>query len=106
MQVTRFLDTPELLLGPAALSLTGSQSPPSASSTSGLIDPGARKRLLRHLEACAAELDLDFGHAAAKMAAQGGPGSSQMAAHLAAITASMASPPSSPGGMDACMDDR
>ncbi|XP_034254264.1 transcription factor HES-1-like [Thrips palmi] len=89
-EVTRFLDTPELLLGPAALSLTGSQSPPSASSTSGLIDPGARKRLLRHLEACAAELDLDFGHAAAKMAAQGGPGSSQMAAHLAAITASMA----------------
>ncbi|XP_052122294.1 uncharacterized protein LOC113209432 isoform X1 [Frankliniella occidentalis] len=97
-EVTRFLDTPELLLGPAALSLTGSQSPNAATSTSGLIDPGARKRLLRHLEACAAELDLDFGHAAAKMAAQGGPGSSQMAAHLAALTASMASPPSSPGG--------
>lgn len=96
--MTRFLDTPELLLGPAAMALPGSQSPTTATSTSGLIDPGARKRLLRHLEACAAELDLDFGHAAAKMAAQGGPGSSQMAAHLAAITASMASPPSSPGG--------
>ncbi|KAK3923401.1 Transcription factor HES-4, partial [Frankliniella fusca] len=104
-EVTRFLDTPELLLGPAALSLTGSQSPNTATSTSGLIDPGARKRLLRHLDACAAELDLDFGHAAAKMAAQGGPGSSQMAAHLAALTASMASPPSSPGGDGLGLDD-
>ncbi|KAK9500254.1 hypothetical protein O3M35_001547 [Rhynocoris fuscipes] len=49
-EVTRFLDTPELQgispLGKAA------------------IDPSVRQRLIRHLESCAAEIELDFASAA------------------------------------------
>ncbi|XP_054258307.1 transcription factor HES-1-like [Macrosteles quadrilineatus] len=49
-EVTRFLDTPELQLGPTAPLAPG---PP-------LIDTGIKQRLLRHMDSCLSEIDLDF----------------------------------------------
>ncbi|XP_073973512.1 uncharacterized protein isoform X2 [Rhodnius prolixus] len=49
-EVTRFLDTPELQ-GVSPLGKAG-------------IDPSVRQRLIRHLESCAAEIELDFASAA------------------------------------------
>uniref|UniRef100_A0A1B6CTN5 BHLH domain-containing protein n=1 Tax=Clastoptera arizonana TaxID=38151 RepID=A0A1B6CTN5_9HEMI len=54
-EVTRFLDTPELHSGPT-----------SNLSSSQLIDPNIRQRLIRHIDSCIAEIDLDFGLASIK----------------------------------------
>lgn len=50
LQVSRFLETPELQLGPTA-TLSASQQ---------LVDPSIKQRLLRHIESCVSEIDLDF----------------------------------------------
>lgn len=48
--MTRFLETPELQLGPTA---TLNPCPP-------LVEASVKQRLLRHLDACVSEIDLDF----------------------------------------------
>ncbi|XP_039278999.1 protein hairy [Nilaparvata lugens] len=59
-EVTRFLDTPELHLGVTPnLSI-------KPGSPHQLIDPTMKQRLLRHLESCVSEIDLDFSLAAVK----------------------------------------
>ncbi|RZF34783.1 hypothetical protein LSTR_LSTR007835 [Laodelphax striatellus] len=59
-EVTRFLDTPELHLGVTPNLNIKPGSPHQ------LIDPTIKQRLLRHLESCVSEIDLDFSLAAVK----------------------------------------
>ncbi|XP_067005673.2 transcription factor HES-1 [Anabrus simplex] len=56
-EVSRFLESSDLL-SPTSSSSSSSPAPPP-------LDPGLKQRLLRHLESCVAELDLDFGLCAA-----------------------------------------
>ncbi|KAG8332606.1 hypothetical protein J6590_017817, partial [Homalodisca vitripennis] len=55
-EVSRFLDSPELQLGPTAPLGTSQQ----------LIDPAIKQRLLRHMDSCVSEIDLDFSLASAR----------------------------------------
>lgn len=61
LQVTRFLESPELHMG-----VTQSINSTKPGSPSQLIDPTIKQRLLRHLESCVSEIDLDFSLAAMK----------------------------------------
>lgn len=56
-QVTRFLESPDLQLG-----TTSNGNPPATS----LIDANIKQRLLRHIDSCISEIDLDFSLATMK----------------------------------------
>ncbi|XP_075213967.1 uncharacterized protein LOC142320170 [Lycorma delicatula] len=60
-EVTRFLESPELHIG-----ITPSINSTKQNSPNQLIDPTIKQRLLRHLESCVSEIDLDFSLAAMK----------------------------------------
>ncbi|XKL65305.1 hypothetical protein PGB90_008725 [Kerria lacca] len=60
-EVTRFLDTPELhLCGESHKSLKSHGNGSYKSSNSIFTEPAVKQRLLRHLNSCNSEIDLDF----------------------------------------------
>lgn len=62
-QVTRFLDTPELhLCGDSSKCMKNQPNGTikTSNSNSVFIEPAVKQRLLRHLNSCSSEIDLDF----------------------------------------------